>query len=550
MIGQARQGCLPSPRGERRALPRAAFAARAVTRLITRSLAIWAVLLSTSCGSPAGVPEKGAFLLRIEVPLNGPFPDELRVWVYDATGALFSDVRAPEQGALPAPSKGDVGSILIQPGMAQGTLRIHVRGLVASTRRLDGVTSLGPADRDGSTVRLALSTDLLADGDSDDVPDSIDDCRAVFNPDQGGCPAQVKDASAGADAPADAAKPVDGSADSTAISDAQAADTRPPQDAGQGGGIDRPVNDSAAQDSAAADSSPVDGASPADGAVVPMDAGLPVGGSAGCGIAATGVAEGLVNLTLTEGGAAVARQFWLSRPSSYDPRRAYKLVVGIGSSASSADVVRTQLGVQGTGVTPQADEIFVYPLARIRTFGTWGTRLGWQLGPGARDTNAAGLDDLAFIDAMLDDVTRRHCIDKQKVFVAGHGWGSDFTHALACLRGNVIHAVTGSATNGDYYLLNPTVACVGLAGTFTLHGKGDTALPLATGMTALNFWLNQHRCSATTQPLTVPGPNGNEACVRYLGCTAETRWCAYDASFGGGVPSYLGREAMSFFRGF
>jgi hypothetical protein len=134
--------------------------------------------------------------------------------------------------------------------------------------------------------------------------------------------------------------------------------------------------------------------------------------------------------------------------------------------------------------------------------------------------------------------------------VAGQGWGADFASALACARGNKLRAVTASTNNGDYYLRNPAVTCVGSTGTFLLQGKGDTQFPIAVGTLTLNFWLTQHACPRTTQPLVVAGPAGNEDCVRYTGCAAETRWCATDVSFAGAAPSYLGREAMAFFRSY
>ena len=215
------------------------------------------------------------------------------------------------------------------------------------------------------------------------------------------------------------------------------------------------------------------------------------------------------------------------------------------------DNTRTQLSIQtATGAQAKDDEIFVYPIARSRKFGTWGTKVGWQLGPGARDSNAAGLDDVAFIDALRDDVTAKYCVDQQRVFVAGYGWGSDFAHALACLRGDRIKAIVGAANNGDYYVKSPVISCVGAVNTWTMNGKGDTVDTVALGLTTLAFWRKEHGCRGTSQPVIVSGPDGNEDCVAYDSCSSTTRWCAYDASFGTSPPSYLGREALAFFRSF
>jgi hypothetical protein len=490
--------------------------------------------LFAGCRSSGEVAEVGAALLRVTFPAGGPFPDELQAWVYDDTGVLFSAIRFPEQGTLPL-SAGHTGTVLVQPGPSSGPLRVHLRGFLSTVPRLDGVLVVARASLGQAAVAIAMGTAVLPDRDGDDVPDAIDNCPLVANPGQMACPTTTMDAAA--------------PRDSAAAMDAGAKDAVAPPDAGApgiDGHVDAQVDVPVPIRDAMVEAPPPDTLPPTGDA---PDAGT-FAGTAGCGTAPTGQDEGLVTLMLTEGGVSVARQFWLSRPTDYDPQRGYKLVVGLGSMASTADVVRQQLGLQGAGAVPRTDEIFVYPLARIRNFRTWGIKIGWQLGPGAQTTNAAGNDDLAFVDAMLDDVGRRHCIDPTRIFVAGQGWGADFASALACARGNKLRAVTASTNNGDYYLRNPPMACVGSTGTFLLQGKGDTQFPIAVGTLTLNFWLTQHACPRTTEPLLVVGPGGNEDCVRYTDCATETRWCATDVSFGGGPPTYLGREAMAFFRSY
>jgi polyhydroxybutyrate depolymerase len=502
-------------------------------------LVAWAAVLAASgCRASGDVAESGAALLRVAFPTGGPVPDELRAWVYDDSGVLFSAVRFPSSGAL-ALSPGGGGTVLIQAGSSSGPLRVHLRGLVATTRRLDGVAVIPRTSLGRAAVDFAMATAVPSDVDGDDVPDSIDDCPSIPNPAQGACPG----------GPVDAAPPRDG-----APPDAGSRDAAPSDATASSGGHGGAGPGTGGRAGSATGGAGSGGSAPAADAGTPMAAdahdAAPFAGTPGCGTAPSDPAEGMVTLTMTEGGAPVARQFWLSRPADYDSQRGYKLVVGLGSQASAVDPVRQQLGLQGTGVDPRSDEIFLYPVARTRVFGTWGSKVGWQLGPGAAMTNAAGNDDLAFVDAMLDHVAGGHCIDPARVFVVGQGWGADFANALACLRGDKLRAATGSTNNGDYYLRNPVVSCVGAAGVFELQGKGDIQFPVSVGMVTLDYWLTQHACSKTSQPLTVVGPHGNEDCVRYTGCTAETRWCATDASFGGGPPSYLGREALAFFRSY
>src|SRR5687768_12688289 len=140
------------------------------------------------CGAPAEVPEPGAVLLRVKLKPGAPVPDELRVSVYDDSGALWRDVRVPEQGPLPTKNSGQLGTILIQPGMAVGDVRVHLRGTMAGTRVLDGVLRIAKRDRPRGSFDVTLDGAEPADTDADGVPDEIDDCVAIANAAQGGCP--------------------------------------------------------------------------------------------------------------------------------------------------------------------------------------------------------------------------------------------------------------------------------------------------------------------------------------------------------------------------
>jgi hypothetical protein len=169
--------------------------------------------LALGCGSATEVPEAGAILLRVSVGAGMPMPDELRVSVYDDTGALWRDARFPEDGAPPAARGGrSLGTILIQPGATTGALRIHVRGRMAGARVLDGVLHIAPGDRARGTFDVELQADVPDDVDGDDVPDAIDDCPSASNPAQGGCPGVEPDAGGPTDAGNDAAGGMSGGA--------------------------------------------------------------------------------------------------------------------------------------------------------------------------------------------------------------------------------------------------------------------------------------------------------------------------------------------------
>jgi hypothetical protein len=189
------------------------------------------------CRAATSVPEPGAVLLRLTAPVGTPEPDELRVWVYQDGGPLWSDVRVPEAGALRPEAADRLGTILIQPGDARGALRAHVRGLAAGARVSDAVLVIPATDRARGTFDLPLDVAVPADGDGDDVPDAIDDCPAMADPAQSGCPDAGATDDGGADGPADGGE--DAASDGLESGDAGGGDAPPGCDAT--GACDRPL---------------------------------------------------------------------------------------------------------------------------------------------------------------------------------------------------------------------------------------------------------------------------------------------------------------------
>lgn len=172
-------------------------------RCLRTLLPLSALLAGAGGGCHKGTQlEPGALMLDLSVPAGATTPDELRVFVYDDTGALWTDRRVPGSGALMPQSPTHLGTVLIQPGATQGALRVHVRGLAGGARVADGMLTVPPPP--AGQFALTLEGAVPPDGDGDGVPDAVDDCPAVADPDQHGCPGGNKDGGdGGADAPPD-----------------------------------------------------------------------------------------------------------------------------------------------------------------------------------------------------------------------------------------------------------------------------------------------------------------------------------------------------------
>jgi hypothetical protein len=182
--------------------------------------------LGAGCSKEAQI-EGGAVLLELSVTEGVSTPDELRVSVYDDAGTLWKDARVPDSGALKPESATRLGSVLIQPGAAQGGLRVHVRGFAAAARVADATLAIAATMRGRFALRLDGA--VPDDGDGDGVPDAIDDCVAAANPAQGGCPGTTTDAG-------DGGADDGGGTDGATPEDDGGADSAAPDDGGSGGG--------------------------------------------------------------------------------------------------------------------------------------------------------------------------------------------------------------------------------------------------------------------------------------------------------------------------
>ncbi|MFO0604397.1 MAG: hypothetical protein U0324_14535 [Polyangiales bacterium] len=249
----------------------------------------------------------------------------------------------------------------------------------------------------------------------------------------------------------------------------------------------------------------------------------------------------------------VARRFYVSVPSTYDPARRYPLVVGLHGRDYDGIRMRDYLALESQAPADWA--IFVYPDALRRVWSPTLTAVGWQNGPVASMTSSyGGTDDLAFVDDMLAWLRERYCLDAARVFATGQSWGGDFSNVVGCFRGDVFRAVAPVAANGDYYL--PTRAdaaapCVGGPAVWAFHGVGDTSIPFALGPRYRDFWARRNGCGASTTPLTFAGEMADDDCVAYEGCGQPVRWCAYNAASGHQIPrAYYPREVVAWLRSF
>ena len=271
--------------------------------------------------------------------------------------------------------------------------------------------------------------------------------------------------------------------------------------------VDTPADPPPVEDPPATDPPPID-EPPAE--EPPVSDPPPGGGAAsrsaasiGCG----GPAPKTGTRTITVAGSA--RQYILDLPADYDAREAYPLVFSFHGRGRKAGEYRTSNSLKekvGDAVILVHPQGVPDPSAPVE--------------PGRDSWERTGDRDIAFFDAIHNELTTEACVDENRVFTTGMSMGGFFAARLACERGDVVRAFASAAAGPP---LKSATECVGRAAAWTAHDPQDELIDYTTdGLALRDYWLDANVCGEETRQLS----NG---CVEYTNCDAgyPVRWCEY-----------------------
>ena len=119
------------------------------------------------------------------------------------------------------------------------------------------------------------------------------------------------------------------------------------------------------------------------------------------------------------------------------------------------------------------------------------------------------VDDVAYLDAVIDDVSARFAVDPRRIYLIGHSNGGFMAHHMACARSSRIAAVISlaGATFSDPARCTPTepVAVLQVHGTadstILYNGgsfMGGSSYPSAA--TSVSRWATHDRCASASTP--------------------------------------------------
>lgn len=214
--------------------------------------------------------------------------------------------------------------------------------------------------------------------------------------------------------------------------------------------------------------------------------------------------------TLTSGGHE--REARVVLPPGYDPATPTAVMLNFHGFTSNGD----QQAVISKMNALAASEgfIVVYPDGV-------GSPQGWSAGDCCDRSGAEGVDDVAFVGDLLDELERLVCVDTDRVYSTGLSNGGFLSHRLACELSDRIAGIA------------PVAGVLGLEGcapqrpvpVIHFHGTFDTIVPY-DGSESLGFasvaetiaaWSAINGCDAETE---IVYDQGDSQCVQQLGCAA------------------------------
>jgi polyhydroxybutyrate depolymerase len=243
--------------------------------------------------------------------------------------------------------------------------------------------------------------------------------------------------------------------------------------------------------------------------------------------------------SLTVGGRT--RTYRVYVPHRTSLQAALPVVIALHGDQGSARTIE-----RVSGFSEKADEagfLAVYPNGT-----SWGhlPLRSWNAGTCCGYAMNARVDDVAFVEALLDDLTHRYPVDPRRVYVAGMSNGGMLAYRLACEvsdRIAAIAAVAGAMTFTPCTPIQPVAVLI-------VHGTEDAYVPYRGGRSALtgderidpsieeatSFWARHNGCPRTPESARF----GNVVQTRYAGCHDDTEVLRYTIE--GGRHRWPGRH--------
>ncbi|MDZ4844012.1 MAG: PHB depolymerase family esterase [Chitinophagales bacterium] len=211
----------------------------------------------------------------------------------------------------------------------------------------------------------------------------------------------------------------------------------------------------------------------------------------------------------------ITRSFRVHLPPAFDTCLHVPLVFNLHGLGSNG--MQEELYTQFSNVADTGKFIAVYPDAISNE---------WNI-------NGSGVDDVGFIQAMIDTLYAEFRIDRNKVYSCGMSMGGYMSYRLACELTDHIAAIV-SVTG-----LLATVPCnpARPIPVMQIHGTDDPTVPYSGVPQTISSWVQKNNCPQTPVVTQLPDIDPNDSTTvtmtHYAPCDDSTEVILYTVNGGG-----------------
>ncbi len=237
----------------------------------------------------------------------------------------------------------------------------------------------------------------------------------------------------------------------------------------------------------------------------------------------------------------VARPYDFDEPAGIDKSKPAPLIVLLHGYSANGFVQDAYFGFMQL-----ANDHGVYVAHPDGTIDSSGEHF-WNATDACCDFGHTGVDDVAYLNAVVDDMEAHFNIDKKRVFFVGHSNGAFMSHRMACdaaARVAGIVALAGDVWQ-DASKCNPSQPVAVLQ----VHGDADTEVPydgkdlMPSAMQSVATWAQKNGCTGalTDTGMTLDLDSqlaGAETGIARYTCTAGAAelWTIHG---GGHLPNFV-----------